>query len=349
MKKLLLVIFGCISINLAIAETNLATHFLLEPYNEEYKKIVNAYKNTDLKLFDKLIKEEAKLKNVDFETYKQGSILFLEIGLAVQSNDFYKFNKFAQNNKKTLNQVFICNEDNEKFIFKVLDLILIYGNIDEKTFKIIEILVQNGAELNYYFLDKSFDKYTPLGLAIANPKISNEYKFKLVDLFVKHGADVNLQTDKTANPLQDAIFDENIEIFEYLLKHKIDTTNKLWRGLSLLSPNMVAHKNGDDLTEYITMQKTQDEFSNKIINLPYYETQNKKMVEFLEIFLRYTDLSDQKDTLTYFVRDLVFANNIEAVKMLLDFDTPQHEQVKFFVSEYAKFFDRKEILDLLKK
>ena len=96
------------------------------------------------------------------------------------------------------------------------------------------------------------------------------------------------------------------------------------------------------------MQKKQDEFSNKIINLPYYETQNKKMVKFLEIFLRYTDLSDQKDTLTYFVRDLVFSNNIEAVKMLLDFDTPHHEQVKFFVSEYAKFFDRKEILDLVK-
>ncbi|MBQ3674521.1 MAG: ankyrin repeat domain-containing protein, partial [Campylobacter sp.] len=340
MKRLFLIIlFGVgFSLNLAIADTNLnntnikTMDFASMVQNYASKEILNAYKSGNLNLFDKLLKKEIEAENINFDDYKQVAIFVVEMVLAMENNDFSKFDEFVRSNKKILNQIFFYKEDGEKHIVKMLDLFLIFGNVNEKSFKIIEILVQNGVELNYYFLDKLFDKYTPLGLAIANPKISNEYKFKLVDLFVKHGADVNLQTDKTANPLQDAIFDENIEIFEYLLKHKIDTTNKLWRGLSLLSPNMVAHKNGDDLTEYITMQKTQDEFSNKIINLPYYETQNKKIVKFLEIFLRYTDLSDQKDTLTYFVRDLVFSNNIEAVKMLLDFDTPHHEQVKFFVS-----------------
>ena len=73
------------------------------------------------------------------------------------------------------------------------------------------------------------------------------------------------------------------------------------------------------------------------------------MTGYLEVFLKYNDLSDQDDkNLERVIRDIVFTNNIKATKILLNLNSPQHKKIIYGITEYAKKFNKNEILNLIK-
>lgn len=85
-------------------------------------------------------------------------------------------------------------DDNTTIKLRPLDWILM-SQYNENSFKIIEILLQNGANINTYYQD-DHNNFTIFYMLILNNKIPNQDKVRLAELFVKYGADVNLVKNK---------------------------------------------------------------------------------------------------------------------------------------------------------
>lgn len=84
------------------------------------------------------------------------------------------------------------------------------------------------------------------------------------------------------------------------------------------------------------------------MNSQRYKERKENIVKLLKVFLKYNDLGDQQDTLPDFLKEIVFANNTEAIKLLLQKQTPYQKKIKELTLEYAKSFDRDEIINLVK-
>lgn len=84
------------------------------------------------------------------------------------------------------------------------------------------------------------------------------------------------------------------------------------------------------------------------MNSQRYKERKENIVKLLKVFLKYNDLGDQQDTLPDFLKEIVFANNTEAIKLLLQKQTPYQKRIKELTLEYAKSFDRDEIVNLVK-
>ena len=209
---------------------------------------------------------------------------------------------------------------------------------NENSLIVVEIMLKNGADINTYYQDDP-KNITTFFAMVASNRLPNEAKIKFAELFVKYGADLNLaQGVKNANLLDEAVFIRSLGLYEFFLKNKIETKDRLWYSTRWLNQSY-------NLYEYITLSKKQDKFSNEIINSQRFKEKKESFVKLLKIFLKYNDLSDQQDTLPQLLKEAVFANNIDAIKLFLQ--TPYQKEIKKMALEYAKSFGRDEIVNLV--
>lgn len=257
------------------------------------------------------------------------------------SENISKFENLVKENKELLNiPVNYKFLNNTTLKLRPLDWILM-SEYNENSFKIIEILLQNGANINTYYQDDP-NNFTIFYMLILNNKITNQDKVRLAELFVKYGADVNLpQGVKNAHLLDESVLASSLGLYEFFLKNKIETKDRLWHSTRWINQNY-------KLQDYVNLVKKQDDFSKEIMNSQRYKERKENIVKLLKIFLKYNDLSDQQDTLPDFLKEIVFANNTEAIKLLLQKQTPYQKRIKELTLEYAKSFDRDEIVNLVK-
>lgn len=252
--------------------------------------------------------------------------------------NFSEFENFVKHNKELLNtSVNFKFDDNTSLKLRPIEAILM-SEYNENSLIVVEIMLKNGANINTYYQNDT-KNITTFFAMVASNRLPNEAKIKFAELFVKYGADLNLaQGVKNANLLDEAVFIRSLGLYEFFLKNKIETKDRLWYSTRWLNQSYNLH-------EYITLSKKQDKFSNEIINSQRFKEKKESFVKLLEIFLKYNDLSDQQDTLQQLLKEAVFANNIDAIKLFLQ--TPYQKEIKKMALEYAKSFGRDEIVNLV--
>lgn len=323
---------------------------------KEYKKEQQFYEICQNQDYDKLtqILEQYNLdsnKTIDIFDQNSTEILCQFVYISKEIRQSYKTGNISKLDNLIKQNIDILNTNLGNEQIKLIDLFVAFASLNEfnpNLLKIIEVLLQNGAKVNY-FMPREFYPFTPLQAIFVLSDTKNDNKNKIADLFIKYGADINL-TKEDYYSLRLATSKDDMNMFEYFLIHKIDTKNKLWQSLDIFSATLY---NNYALINYIfpdsPQGKLQDKISDKIINSKDFKSKQTKMTKYLKIFVKYNDLSNQDDkNLERIIRDIVFANNIEAVKILLNLNSPQKEKIVYGIKEYAKIYNRNEITNLIK-
>lgn len=173
MKKLIFTAFCivCFFVNLTVAGEMIKTKVRYEGNVDLFTKIYNYIPDRNL---------EKKLSHFLTELLKTH-----------QNGKLLEFENLVKQNKELLDTpVNYKVDDNTTIKLRPLDWILM-SQYNENSFKIIEILLQNGANINTYYQDDP-KNFTIFYMLVLNNKIPNQDKVRLAELFVKYGADVNL-------------------------------------------------------------------------------------------------------------------------------------------------------------
>ncbi|MDC7124330.1 MAG: ankyrin repeat domain-containing protein [Spirochaetales bacterium] len=122
--------------------------------------------------------------------------LFISKGLSVNTNDINKSSPLIR--------------------------VVAIGIPEERMIEFADILLKHGADINYKFNVQGSDKnlYTPLHFAaINNADIS-----RIVEMYIRHGADINALTSYNETPLHLAVKKRKIETVRVLLENGADPT-----------------------------------------------------------------------------------------------------------------------------
>lgn len=202
------------------------------------EKLHTAYKNKDKRLIKKIIKKLIIQKNKKLmKIYKTNEdiatkafILANEQGYAYMSGDFSLLDSVLKESKELINvPMNIPIDNNTTYHLRPLEIALYTHEFSENLYKLLEALLQNGADPNLFHIDEKFKEFTPLYRITLIKTFQTKDKIRLIELFIKHGADINLSNyNKHFDLINNALIDDNIELFEYLLQKKLILKTNYW-------------------------------------------------------------------------------------------------------------------------
>ena len=116
------------------------------------------------------------------------------------SGDFSGLDGVLKDSKELINiPISIRIDNNTTYYLRLLKTVLHTQKFSENLYSLLEALLRNGADPNLFRVDEKFKEFTPLYLITAREDFQTKDKIGLVDLFIKYGADINLQKHKYIN------------------------------------------------------------------------------------------------------------------------------------------------------
>ena len=109
------------------------------------------------------------------------------------SGDFSGLDGVLKDSKELINiPISIRIDNNTTYYLRLLKTVLHTQKFSENLYSLLEALLRNGADPNLFRVDEKFKEFTPLYLITAREDFQTKDKIGLVDLFIKYGADINL-------------------------------------------------------------------------------------------------------------------------------------------------------------
>ena len=116
------------------------------------------------------------------------------------SGDFSGLDGVLKESKELINiPISIRIDNNTTYYLRLLKTVLHTQKFSENLYSLLEALLRNGADPNLFRVDEKFKEFTPLYLITAREDFQTKDKIRLVGLFIKYGADINLQKHKCIN------------------------------------------------------------------------------------------------------------------------------------------------------
>ena len=109
------------------------------------------------------------------------------------SGDFSGLDGVLKESKELINiPISIRIDNNTTYYLRLLKTVLHTQKFSENLYSLLEALLRNGADPNLFRVDEKFKEFTPLYLITAREDFQTKDKIRLVGLFIKYGADINL-------------------------------------------------------------------------------------------------------------------------------------------------------------
>ncbi|MDA3063068.1 MULTISPECIES: hypothetical protein [unclassified Campylobacter] len=215
----------------------------------------------------------------------------------------------------------------------------------EHLYNVLNLLLSYKPDLNSGIKN---EKHTLFGSLIVYP-FENKDRIKISDMLLKNGLNINKQSvylgKKHKYPessvLSIALMSDNFEMFSYYLKNGVIDDVVLF---FIFSHPM--YKYGDELSLY--WKNGIDENYEKLINSLEFKQAQNNGIKYLQEYLKYRKLNEEiEKTLISSVKYVAFTNNLNALKILIDNGILENEKARNIFVNFAKNYDRNEILDLI--